>query len=217
MSKGCFCFTSIIISSAYDHFSVAIVEARINDSGGDAFDDVHSLPPQRTVDSWFNILPIPTRNESYSLFLASQHLHFILENYYSIERPQLFPQELISSAEVSNLLKISVSMQIYCERVRLIYYASNELKPYGYTCQYCGCYETYPQDSLKRMCSNCHMSTDICVRSCLPLEFQEQPMVLTCPQCKTCVEQSLSSMTFLHNLWTSLTMCLFCSIPLIKM
>jgi hypothetical protein len=203
---------------------------RINGSEYSNFDSAESVPPVHIYSLWLQHLPVPSVEESHSIFLAAQYLFLFLESYGhdrvcsnatgTIESfdPSLLSSEIpFNSEEASSLRSLSISLQIYCERIRLIFFASISPSTFGNRCQFCGHYDISHDQSLKFTCSSCSIATDTCMYIFLPINFsQEQSRVLMkCQLCEACSIWKMVQGESIDFGWLeiehSFMRCLFCS------
>jgi hypothetical protein len=213
-------FSLLMILRAFEHFSVEIFSSRIKDSEFANLDSVGSIPDHVSA-AWFQNLTIPSFEEASSMFLTAQYLYRYLDPLCPPESDEMESanhDSPFSAQEAARLRDLSLSLQIYCERIRLIFFGALSPDEFGNTCQFCGSPEMTSNHSFKLICSSCDMATDTCMYTLLPINVVREQVALSmrCPLCESC--STLRSLRETAN-WmqsnNSFMMCLFCSVPLV--
>lgn len=220
-----------------------IIEKKINDSEYNNFDSIENLPPSIISQLWFEGIPIPSYDESLSIYLAAQYLYSFLELYCPLNNNSQeneitvgYTHEIDNSSpmtiEEANILRnLSISIQIYCERIRLLFFSYSTSSStisnasyYGHYCQFCGNYEIIPPDNpLKIICSSCTMSIDTCMYTFVPIKLlpTEEDIIKKCLLCSACInskymQSQVAGFPWIPSTFSSL-LCLFCSSSMVDL
>lgn len=121
-----------------------------------------------------------------------------------------------NSQETEYLRDLSLSLQIYCEWTRLIFFVSLSPFEFGSSCQFCGCHEMKSNHSLQLLCSSCGLATDRCMYTHLPINVvsDQVPLTLKCHLCQSFSTLRRPTVDWIQSK-KSYMMCLFCSLPLV--
>ena len=212
------------------------IEEIINNSEYNSFDSLENIPPPVIFQTWFEGVVIPTYDESQSIFLAAQFLYSFLELYCPLNNT--FDHELggddnvdhnditpLKMEEANNLRNLSVSIQIYCERVRLLFFSELSSAAYNnHYCQFCGnCNTISPINPLRIVCSSCLLAIDVCMYTFLPIKLipPGEDVIKKCLVCSACVNSKYIQSQSLSFTWIpsnfSTLLCLFCSASMVDL